>query len=68
MKNLTENYVDIDWSGICEDFDLEYGDILPEQSFEIDRALGNINEVLHAFINQNKAKKPGESLKELFKL
>ena len=68
MKNLTENYVDIDWSGICEDFNLEYGDISPEQSFEIDRALGNINEVLHAFINQNKAKKPGESLKELFKL
>ena len=68
MENLTEDYVDIDWSGICEDFDLEYGDISPEQSFEIDRALGNINEVLHAFINQNKAKKPGESLKELFKL
>ncbi len=56
MKNLTENYVDIDWSGICEDFDLEYGDISPEQSFEIDRALGNINEVLHAFIEQNKPK------------
>ena len=54
MKNLTENYVDIDWSGICEDFDLEYGDISPEQSFEIDRALGNINEVLHGFIKQNK--------------
>ena len=68
MENLTEDYVDIDWSAICEDFDLEYGDISPEQSFEIDRALGNINEVLHAFINQNKAKKPGESLKELFKL
>ena len=68
MENLTEDYVDIDWSGICEDFDLEYGDISPEQSFEIDRALGNINEVLHAFINQNKAKKPGESLKELLKL
>ena len=68
MENLTEDYVDIDWSGICEDFDLEYGDISPEQTFEIDRALGNINEILHAFINQNKAKKPGESLKELFKL
>jgi len=68
MENLTEDYVDIDWSGICEDFDLKYGDISPEQTFEIDRALGNINEILHAFINQNKAKKPGESLKELFKL
>ena len=68
MKNLTEKYVNIDWNGICEDFDLASGDLSPEQSFEMDRALGNINEVLHAFIDQNKAKKPGESLKELFKL
>ena len=56
MKNLTEEYVNIDWSGITEDFDLDYGDITPEQSFEIDRALGNINEVLHEFIEQNKPK------------
>ena len=54
MKNLTEKYVNIDWSGICEDFNLESGDISPEQSFEIDRALGNINEVIHGFIEQNK--------------
>ena len=56
MKNLTEEYVNIDWSGICEDFNLDSGDITPEQSFEIDRALGNINEVLHGFIEQNKPK------------
>lgn len=56
MKNLTEKYVNIDWSGICSDFDLEHGDITPDQSFEMDRHLGNINEVLHAFIDQNKAK------------
>jgi DhnA family fructose-bisphosphate aldolase class Ia len=56
MKNLTEEYVKIDWSGICSDFDLEHGDISPEQSFEIDRALGNINEIIHAFIDQNKTK------------
>jgi len=54
MKNLTEEYVNIDWTAICEDFDLDSGDISPEQSFEIDRALGNINEVLHNFIDQNK--------------
>jgi hypothetical protein len=54
MKNLTEEYVNIDWGGICTDFDLGYGDISPEQSFAIDRALGDINEILHAFINQNK--------------
>jgi hypothetical protein len=52
MKDLT-NYIEIDWSGVCEDFDLEYGDISPEQSFEIDRAIGNINEVLNEFIIQN---------------
>jgi len=58
MKNLTEQYVEIDWNGICSDFDLDHGDITPEQSFEIDRNLGNINEILHAFINQNKAEPP----------
>lgn len=56
MKNLTGKYVNIDWSGICEDFDLDSGDISPEQSFELDRALGNINEVIHTFIDQNKTK------------
>ena len=56
MKNLTEEYVNIDWSGICEDFNLDSGDISPEQSFEMDRNLGNINEILHDFINQNKSK------------
>ena len=54
MKNLTEKYVNIDWSGICEDFDLESGDISPEQSFTIDRYLGNINELLHSFIEKNR--------------
>ena len=54
MKNLTEKYVNIDWSGICSDFNLRHGDISPDQSFEMDRHLGNINEILHAFINQNK--------------
>ena len=56
MRNLTEEYVNIDWSGICEDFDLDSGDISPEQSFEIDRAMVVINKVLHKFIEQNKQK------------
>ena len=56
MKNLTEKYANIDWSGICSDFDLDSGDISPEQSFELDRALGNINEIIHTFIDQNKTK------------
>ena len=56
MKNLTEEYVNIDWMGICSNFDLEHGDISPEQSFELDRALGNINEIIHTFIDQNKTK------------
>lgn len=57
MKNLTEKYVNIDWKGICSDFDLKHGDISPDQSFEMDRLLGNINEILHQFINQNKSEK-----------
>ena len=52
MKNLI-SYIEIDWSGVCSDFDLEYGDISPEQTFEIDHALHKINEVLNEFIIQN---------------
>jgi hypothetical protein len=53
MEDLT-HYIEIDWSGVCEDYDLKHGDISPEQSFEIDLALNKINEVLNEFINQNR--------------
>ena len=49
MKKTSKLH-EIDWSGVCEDFDLDYGDISPEQTFEIDRALHKINEVLNEFI------------------
>ena len=52
MEDLT-HYIEIDWSGVCEDFDLEYGDISPHQTFEIDLALNKITEVLNEFIIQN---------------
>ena len=54
MKNLTEEYVEIDWSGICVDFDLNSGDISPLQTFQIDHALNKINGVLNEFIKQNR--------------
>ena len=53
MKNLTEDYLEIDWSGICEDFDLKHGDITPSQSAEIDLSLKKINKVLNDFVDQN---------------
>lgn len=53
MRNLTENYLEIDWSGICEEFDLKYGDITPSQSAEIDLSLKKINRVLNDFVDQN---------------
>ena len=53
MEDLT-HYIEIDWSGVCEDCDLKHGDISPEQSFEIDLALNKINEVLNEFIKQNR--------------
>jgi len=53
MKNLTEDYLEIDWSGICEDFDLKYGDITPSQTEEIDLSLKKINKVLNDFVDQN---------------
>ena len=53
MEDLT-HYIEIDWSGVCEDYDLEHGDISPHQTFEIDLALNKITEVLNEFINQNR--------------
>ena len=53
MKNLTEDYLEIDWSGICEDFNLKHGDITPSQSAEIDLSLKKINKVLNDFVDQN---------------
>jgi len=47
-------YLNIDWEFICDDFNLEHGDISPEQSLKIDDALDSINEVVHEFIKQNK--------------
>ena len=53
MKNLTEDYLEIDWSGIREDFNLKHGDITPSQSVEIDLSLKKINKVLNDFVDQN---------------
>jgi hypothetical protein len=53
MEDLTP-YIEIDWSGVCEDYDLKHGDISPHQTFEIDLSLNKINEVLNEFINQNR--------------
>jgi hypothetical protein len=44
----------IDWELICDEFNLEYGDISFEQSLKIDKAIDSINEVIHEFIMQNK--------------
>tara|TARA_R110002072_G_scaffold288371_2_gene454539 strand:- start:1331 stop:1531 length:201 start_codon:yes stop_codon:yes gene_type:complete len=44
----------IDWELICDEFNLEYGDISFEQSLKIDNAIDSINEVIHEFIMQNK--------------
>ena len=53
MEDLT-HYIEIDWSGVCEDYDLKHGDISPHQTFEIDLALNKINEVLNEFVKQNR--------------
>lgn len=49
-------YLNIDCEGICEDYNIKQGDITPEQSLKIDNALETVNEVVEAFINQNKTK------------
>ena len=49
-------YLNIDWERICEDHNIKQGDISPEQSLKIDNALDSVNQVVEAFINQNKTK------------
>lgn len=52
VENLT-TYIDIDWSAICDDFNLESGDISIHQTLVIDSAKEQINKVLTEFIAQN---------------
>ena len=49
-----EYYIDIDWSGICEDYDLKNGDISPNQAFRLSKAKEEINIILNEFLQQNK--------------
>lgn len=53
-RDLKPEYLNVDWEGICEDFNLKSGDISPEQELKVEEALNTINEVLNQFINQNK--------------
>ena len=54
-RDLTPEYLNVDWVGICEDFNLKSGDISLEQELKVEEAINNINEVLNQFINQNEA-------------
>ncbi len=53
MLELTA-YIDIDWSAICEDYDLKHGDISPSQTFRLSKAKEEINIILNEFLQQNK--------------
>jgi hypothetical protein len=52
-RDLTPEYLNVDWVGICEDFNLKSGDISLEQELKVEEAINTINEVLNQFINQN---------------
>jgi hypothetical protein len=49
-----EYYIDIDWSGLCEDYDLKQGDISPNQAMRLSKFKEDINVILNEFIQQNK--------------
>lgn len=49
-----EYYIDIDWSGLCEDFNLKDGDISPEQAIRLSKFKEDINVILNEFVQQNK--------------
>jgi len=48
-----EYYIDIDWSGLCEDYDLKQGDS-PNQAMRLSKFKEDINVILNEFIQQNK--------------
>jgi len=49
-----EYYIDIDWSGLCEDYDLKQGDISPNQAMRLSWGKQDINVILNEFVQQNK--------------
>ncbi len=49
-----EDYIDIDWSGLCEDFNLKDGDISPNQAIRLSKFKEDINVILNEFVQQNK--------------
>jgi len=48
-----EHYIDIDWSGICEDYDLKFK-TLTNKTFRLSKAKEEINIILNEFLQQNK--------------
>ena len=49
-----EYYIDIDWSGLCEDYNLKQGDISPDQAMRLSGIYEDINVILNEFVQQNK--------------
>ena len=49
-----EYYIDIDWSGLCEDYNLKQGDISPDQAMRLSGIYEDINAILNEFVQQNK--------------
>jgi hypothetical protein len=49
-----DHYIETDWQGIWEEFDLTSGDITPEQHFKYEHAIEMIKEVVVEYIKQNR--------------
>jgi hypothetical protein len=49
-----DHYIETDWQGICEEFDLTSGDVTPEQHFRYGNAIDTIREVVEEYIKQNR--------------
>lgn len=47
MKDVKELVEYIDFQGVCEDFNLVFGDLSPDQQYKLEG-------ILQEFINQNK--------------
>jgi hypothetical protein len=49
-----DHYIETDWQGICEEFDLTSGDITPGQHSQYEDAIDAIRNIVKEFIKQNR--------------
>ncbi len=53
ISEHVEIQVDLLFESVCEEFDLKYGDITPDQMGKLDQIQDNLTDLLVEFVTQN---------------